>query len=30
MGISTTRIRTGMGEELRIFNAIILGVTTKN
>ncbi len=30
MGIFTTRIRTGMGEELTISNASILGSTTKN
>jgi small-conductance mechanosensitive channel len=30
MGIFTTRIRTGMGEELTISNASILGATTKN
>lgn len=30
MGIFTTRIRTGMGEELTISNASILGTTTKN
>ena len=30
MGIFTTRIRTGLGEELTISNASILGATTKN
>ena len=30
MGIFTTRIRTGLGEELTISNATILGSTTKN
>ena len=30
MGIFTTRIRTGLGEELTISNASILGTTTKN
>ena len=30
MGIFTTRIRTGLGEELTISNASILGSTTKN
>jgi small-conductance mechanosensitive channel len=30
MGIFTTRIRTGKGEELTISNASILGATTKN
>lgn len=30
MGIFTTRIRTGLGEELTISNANILGATTKN
>ena len=30
MGIFTTRLRTGLGEELTISNASILGATTKN
>lgn len=30
MGIFTTRIRTGLGEELTISNASILGATTRN
>ena len=30
MGIFTTRIRTGLGEELTVSNASILGTTTKN
>lgn len=30
MGMFTTRIRTGMGEELTVSNASILGSTTKN
>lgn len=30
MGIFTTRIRTGLGEELTLSNASILGATTKN
>ena len=30
MGVFTTRIRTGLGEELTISNASILGSTTKN
>ncbi len=30
MGVFTTRIRTGLGEELTISNATILGGTTKN
>jgi small-conductance mechanosensitive channel len=30
MGIFTTRLRTGLGEELTVSNASILGATTKN
>jgi small-conductance mechanosensitive channel len=30
MGTFTTRIRTGMGEEVTIPNAVVLGTTTKN
>ncbi len=30
MGAFTTKIRTGLGEEVTIPNAVVLGTTTKN